>query len=165
LFDKNENASAGASRKLSAQESASFSGALDNIDSSRSAGNKLVRPVTLLNVPKPAFTPLQHLTLDLLTEVPLAGTREEIGREVGVDMCPGHNQESLAGQARREQLLEDRAAEAPMPPAALDSAFQLLARWVVRRARERADSAVQAEAPDRFRKYSVCTRQEDSTPC
>jgi hypothetical protein len=126
LFDKNENASAGASRKLSAQESASFSGALDKIDSSRSAGNNLP------NVPRQALTRQQNHALDLLAEVPLTLTREEIGREVCVDMCPGHNQESLAGQARREHLLlEDRAAEAPMPPAALDSAFQLLARWVV----------------------------------
>ena len=32
--------------------------------------------------------------------------------------------------------MEDRIAEVPMPPAAVDRAFQLLARWAVRRAKE-----------------------------
>jgi hypothetical protein len=75
--------------------------------------------------------------LDLLTEVPLAVTRQEIGRDIGVGMCSGHNQESLAGPVRRERLvLEDKTAEAGMEPAAVDRVFQLLARWAVRRAQE-----------------------------
>ena len=126
-----------ANRKLLSKDMVCSSETQGSINSSRSAGDKLVRPVTPLNVPKPAFPPSQHLALDLLAELPLAVTRQEIGRDIGVDMCSGHNQESLAGQVKRERLvLEDRTAEAPMPPAAVDRAFQLLARWAVRRARE-----------------------------
>ena len=126
-----------ANRKLLSKDIVCSSEAQGSIHSSRSSGDKLVRPVTLLNVPKPAFTPSQHLTLDLLTEVPLAVTRQEIGHDIGVDMCSGHNQESLVGQVKREGLvLEDRTAEADMQPATLDRAFQLLARWALRRAKE-----------------------------
>jgi hypothetical protein len=105
-----------ANRKLLSKDIVCSSEAQGSIHSSRSSGDKLVRPVTLLNVPKPAFTPSQHLTLDLLTEVPLAVTRQEIGHDIGVDMCSGHNQESLADQVKRERLVsEHKTAEAPMP--------------------------------------------------
>lgn len=101
------------SRKSRSREIISSSETQGNFVSLRSAGN------TLPNVPKPAFTPSQHLTFHVPTEVPARVTRQETGRDTCVDMCSGHNQETLADQVKREHLLlEDRAAEAPMPPAA-----------------------------------------------
>ena len=60
---------------------------------------------------------------------------------------------------------DEHSAESAMTREAAERVFQLLARWAVRRARESVDSAVQAEAPDRFREYSVCMLWEDSTSC
>jgi hypothetical protein len=140
-------ASESASRKLSPKEAVP-SDPHDKIHSSRSAGDKLP------NAPKPAFTRPQHLELDLPTEVPLTVTRQKTGLDIGVDTCSGHNQGLLAGQVRRKHLLlEDKTAEAPMPPAAVSRVLQLLARWAVRRARENgkvaqglSDNGVTADA-------------------
>jgi hypothetical protein len=79
-----------ASRKLSPKKESFCSEAQGNIDSSRSAGDKVVRPDTLPNVPEQAFRLRQDEALHLPGDVPLALTRQEIGREVGVDMCSGH---------------------------------------------------------------------------
>jgi hypothetical protein len=79
-----------ASRKLLPKEIVSSSEAQGSADSSRSAGDKVVRPDTLPNVPEQIFTQRQDEALNLPAEVPLRLTRQEIGREVGVDTCSGH---------------------------------------------------------------------------